>query len=111
MPTFHGFYGEITLTCSSQVNLKGVLLVSQTADFIITHTCQNTPPFPWGGDGGEAGGSVGLFTCDRFIKKIEVKIWWNVLIKAPGRRLYQKFISRSRMLASVKSMYSYGVWK
>ena len=41
-------------------------------------------------------------------KNYEVKFCWNVLIKALGRRIYQKNVNRCKMLASVKLMISYG---
>ena len=60
------------------------------------------PPSPSPGWGG------GL-ACGRFIeKKFGVKLGWIVSIEVQGRSLYQKKFSRSKMLASVKSMYSYG---
>ena len=58
MPTLNGIYGKITLTCSSQVNIKRVLLVSQTADFINLSQVKSptlppaSPPSPPQGKGG-----------------------------------------------------------
>ena len=51
-----------------------------------------------------------MFASARFIENIfyEAHFYWNVLIGAPGRRLYQKFINPSIVLASVKLMYSKG---
>ena len=50
-----------------------------------------------------------MFARARFIgKKFLVVIFcWNVLIGAPGRRLFLKINNPSKMLASVKLMYSY----
>ena len=50
-----------------------------------------------------------MFAHARFIENffLVVIFCWNVLIGAPGRRLYQKIINPSKMLASVKLMYSY----
>ena len=55
-------------------------------------------------------GGGGAYTCASFIEKnvYEVNFCWNVLIGAPGRRLYQKIINPSKVLASVKLMYYIG---
>ena len=37
-------------------------------------------------------------------KNYEVNFYWNVLIGAPGRHLYQKIINPTKVLASVKLM-------
>ena len=49
-----------------------------------------------------------MFARASFIeKKLVVSFCWNLLIGAPGTRLFKKIINPSKILASVKLMYSY----
>ena len=48
--------------------------------------------------------SMSMFVGARFIKKYEAHFYWNVVIRAPDRRLCQKIINPSKVLASVKLM-------
>ena len=52
----------------------------------------------------------GAYTCASFVEKnvYEVNFCWNVLIGAPGRRLYQKIINPIKVLACVKLLYYIG---